>query len=121
MILFSQPAPPGCPSERVAANGNDEHLFGAALMRTPDRVARLCSAMQKAATHLPVSVKCRIGIDSEDSYEFVRRFVEVVSKDGGVEHFIVHARKAILKGISSVSLFVRPVSLYLEFANEQQV
>jgi tRNA-dihydrouridine synthase A len=51
---------------------------------------------------VPVTVKCRLGVDDHDSYEFVKEFVRVVSGDqkGSVKHFIIHARKALLKGLS---------------------
>lgn len=83
----------GCPSERVQ-NGN----FGACLMTTPEVVARGVEAMQKAV-RIPVSVKHRIGVDELDRYEDMANFVKVVSS-AGVKHFIVHARKAWLKGLS---------------------
>ncbi|KAG8462225.1 hypothetical protein KFE25_012045 [Diacronema lutheri] len=83
----------GCPSERVAGSG----AFGASLMRDPAHVAALCAAMADATGGaLPISVKCRIGVDDDDSYEQLRAFVDAVSAGGGVRHFIVHARKAIL-------------------------
>jgi tRNA-dihydrouridine synthase A len=83
----------GCPSERVQ-NGN----FGACLMATPDVVARGVEAMQKAVS-IPISVKHRIGVDELDRYEDMANFVKIVS-DVGITHFIVHARKAWLKGLS---------------------
>jgi tRNA-dihydrouridine synthase A len=83
----------GCPSDRVK-NGS----FGACLMAMPETVAACVSAMQ-LKVDIPVTVKCRIGIDDMDDYEGLSRFVKSVS-DGGCEHFIVHARKAWLKGLS---------------------
>jgi tRNA-dihydrouridine synthase A len=83
----------GCPSERVQRGA-----FGACLMAEPQLVADCVSAI-RAAVKIPVTVKHRIGLDREESYEFVRRFVEVVSK-AGCETFIVHARNAVLKGLS---------------------
>jgi tRNA-dihydrouridine synthase A len=83
----------GCPSERVQ-NGN----FGACLMTTPEVVARAVESMMQA-TPLPVSVKHRIGVDQLDRYEDMANFVQVVS-GAGIKHFIVHARKAWLKGLS---------------------
>jgi tRNA-dihydrouridine synthase A len=83
----------GCPSERVQ-NG----AFGACLMAEPELVAECVSAM-RAAVDIPVTVKCRIGIDDQDSEEALHQFVETV-KAGGCELFIIHARKAILKGLS---------------------
>ena len=84
----------GCPSDRVQ-NGR----FGACLMAEPALVAR-CIAAMRAATRLPVTVKCRIGIDDQDDYADFRSFVEVVAGEGGAETFIVHARKAWLQGLS---------------------
>ncbi|MFT5900453.1 MAG: tRNA-dihydrouridine synthase A, partial [Glaciecola sp.] len=83
----------GCPSDRVK-NGS----FGACLMAMPETVAQCVSAMQ-SKIKIPVTVKCRIGIDDMDDYEGLSRFVKLVS-DAGCEHFIVHARKAWLKGLS---------------------
>lgn len=87
----------GCPSDRVAGRG----CFGAALMKDPSRVAALCRAIAESMpSHTPVTVKCRLGVDDLDSYVFVRDFVRTVSNNAPVHHFIVHARKAWLKGLS---------------------
>lgn len=83
----------GCPSSRVQ-DGN----FGACLMAKPQHVADCLAAMLKA-THLPVTVKHRIGIDDHDRYEDMANFVHIVSQ-AGVERFTVHARKAWLQGLS---------------------
>lgn len=83
----------GCPSDRVQ-NGR----FGACLMAEPDTVSDCLDAMQQACD-LPVTVKSRIGIDDFDSYEFLTEFINTI-KDAGCQHFIVHARKAWLKGLS---------------------
>jgi len=83
----------GCPSERVR-NGR----FGACLMAEPALVAD-CVAAMRARTRLPVTVKSRIGIDDDDSYEHLAHFVDTVSA-GGCSTFIVHARKAWLSGLS---------------------
>jgi len=83
----------GCPSHRVKAG-----RFGACLMLEPDRVAECVSAMC-AAVKIPVTVKCRIGVDHEDSYEKLAGFVQKVS-EAGCRVFIIHARKAWLTGIS---------------------
>jgi tRNA-dihydrouridine synthase A len=83
----------GCPSDRVQ-NG----CFGASLMATPEIVAE-CVGEMVVATSLPVTVKHRIGIDDQDSYEDLERFVECVSA-AGCNTFIVHARKAWLQGLS---------------------
>jgi len=83
----------GCPSDRVQSG-----MFGACLMAQPQRVADCISEMQ-AASPLPVSVKHRIGIDENDSIEELFHFVETVA-EAGCKTFIVHARKAWLKGLS---------------------
>lgn len=83
----------GCPSDRVQ-NG----AFGACLMATPDLVAEGVAAM-RGAVGLPVTVKHRIGIDDRDSYEELHHFISTVAS-AGCQTFIVHARKAILKGLS---------------------
>lgn len=83
----------GCPSDRVRSG-----RFGACLMAEPDLVAA-CVAAMRAATDLPITVKSRIGIDDQDSYEFLRHFVETVAA-AGCGSFIIHARKAVLGGLS---------------------
>ena len=83
----------GCPSDRVQSGS-----FGACLMARPDGVAA-CVAAMRSVTDVPVSVKTRIGIDDQDSYEFLADFVGIVA-DSGCETFVVHARKAILDGLS---------------------
>jgi len=83
----------GCPSDRVQ-NGR----FGACLMAEPELVATCVNTMQ-AQLDIPVTVKTRIGIDEQDSYEFLEAFINTVA-DAGCQHFIVHARKAWLKGLS---------------------
>lgn len=83
----------GCPSDRVQFN-----KIGACLMAEPTLVANCVRAMQDAV-NVPITVKHRIGIDGFDSYEFMRDFVGAVS-ESGCQHFIVHARIAILNGLS---------------------
>lgn len=83
----------GCPSDRVQ-NGR----IGACLMAEPNVVADCVSQMQNQV-NIPVTVKTRIGIDDFDSLDFLLDFIEVVS-NAGCDTFIVHARKAILKGLS---------------------
>ena len=83
----------GCPSDRVK-NGS----FGACLMAQPDVVAQCVAAMQ-ADIDIPVTVKCRIGIDDMDEDEGFAQFIDVVA-NAGCNTFIVHARKAWLKGLS---------------------
>ena len=83
----------GCPSDRVK-NGS----FGASLMARPEVVAECVSAMQKQVD-IPVTVKCRIGIDDMDEYEDFAKFIDIVA-NSGCDTFIVHARKAWLQGLS---------------------
>ena len=83
----------GCPSERV-----QKGAFGACLMAEPQLVADCVKAMRDAVD-IDVTVKHRIGIDKTESYDFVRDFVGTVA-DAGCTTFIVHARNAILKGLS---------------------
>jgi len=83
----------GCPSDRVQ-NG----AFGACLMAEPELVAENVTAMQ-AAVDIPVTVKNRIAIDEMEEYESLHRFLSIVS-EAGCETFLVHARKAWLKGLS---------------------
>lgn len=83
----------GCPSDRVQSG-----KFGACLMAEPELVAAGVSAM-RAATALPVTVKSRIGIDDQDSDEFLQRFVDTVAA-AGCRTFIIHARIAVLQGLS---------------------
>jgi len=83
----------GCPSNRVQSG-----MFGACLMAKPELVAECVFAMQSDVT-IPVTVKHRIGIDENESIEELFEFVDVVAKSG-CSTFIVHARKAWLKGLS---------------------
>ena len=83
----------GCPSDRVQSG-----RFGACLMAEPDLVAECVAVMQNAVA-VPVTVKCRIGIDEQDSFEELAGFVRVVS-GAGCYTFIIHARKAFLQGLS---------------------
>jgi len=83
----------GCPSERVQRGA-----FGACLMAEPELVAR-CVSEIKQSVSVPVTVKHRTGIDTVETYEFLKHFVETVAK-AGCKTFIVHARNAILKGLS---------------------
>ncbi len=83
----------GCPSDRV-----QQGRFGACLMAEPALVADCFAAMQ-AASSVPVSVKHRLGIDGHDSLEELHHFVDSL-RQAGCRHFVVHARIAILKGLS---------------------
>jgi len=83
----------GCPSPRVQRG-----RFGACLMKEPQLVAECVNTIKKFV-HIPVTVKTRIGVDDQDSYEQLSDFIETVSL-AGCETFIIHARKAWLKGLS---------------------
>jgi tRNA-dihydrouridine synthase A len=83
----------GCPSDRV-----QEGRFGACLMAEPELVAACVAAMQQRIS-VPVTVKCRIGIDEQDSEADLQRFIDTVA-GAGCRTFIVHARKAWLDGLS---------------------
>ncbi len=83
----------GCPSDRVQSG-----CFGAVLMERPLLVAD-CAAAMMAETTSPITVKCRIGVDDQDPEQVLPDFLEKVSR-AGVTHFIIHARKAWLKGLS---------------------
>ena len=83
----------GCPSDRVQRGA-----FGACLMAEPELIAECVTAMQNAVS-IPITVKNRIGIDEQDEEVSLRRFISTVA-EAGCETFIVHARKAWLKGLS---------------------
>ena len=87
----------GCPSDRV------QHArIGACLMREPALVAECVAAMRaevRSETNVPITIKCRTGVDADDHYDFLARFVDTIA-DAGCEVFIVHARKAILNGLT---------------------
>ena len=83
----------GCPSDRVQSG-----CFGAVLMENPALVAQ-CVAAMRAETDTAVTVKCRIGVDDQDPEIVLPDFLETVSR-AGVKHFIIHARKAWLQGLS---------------------
>ena len=83
----------GCPSDRV-----QKGRFGACLMLEPEHVAECLNAMQ-TNVKVPVTIKCRLGVDHHEDYEFLYNFVNIV-QNAGIEHFIIHARNGILKGLS---------------------
>ena len=83
----------GCPSDRVQSGS-----FGACLMKTPDLVAQNIKQMQ-SAVDIPVTVKCRIGVDDQDPEQSLWSLVDA-SANAGCTVFLVHARKAWLKGLS---------------------
>ena len=84
----------GCPSDRVQNN-----MIGACLMAHRQLVAD-CVAAMRSAVKIPVTVKCRIGIDDMDSMEQLAAFIDTVARDSGCSTFIIHARIAILQGLS---------------------
>ena len=83
----------GCPSDRV-----QKGRFGACLMLEPEHVAECLNAMH-TNVKVPVTIKCRLGVDHHEDYEFLYNFVNIV-QDAGIKHFIIHARNGILKGLS---------------------
>lgn len=83
----------GCPSDRV-----QKGRFGACLMREPELVAECLSAMRSAVS-VPVTIKCRIGVDDQDTEQTLDHFVDTV-RQSGTDCLIIHARKAWLKGLS---------------------
>ncbi len=103
----------GCPSDRVQ-NGR----FGACLMKEPDHVTNCISAMI-GAVDIPVTVKCRIGIDDQDDFEFLDQFVGKIA-DKGCKIFIIHARKAWLKGLSPKENREKPPLMYDRAAEIKQ-
>lgn len=104
----------GCPSDRVQSG-----CIGAVLMERPALVADCVSAMMDAAT-VPVTVKCRIGVDDQDPAQALPLFIEAVA-GAGVRHFIIHARKALLKGLSpKENREIPPLDYPLVFAMKQQ-
>ena len=83
----------GCPSDRV-----QKGRFGACLMLEADHVANCLLNMQNSVD-IPVSIKCRLGVDNNETYEFLYNFISIV-KESGVNIFIIHARNGILSGLS---------------------
>ena len=84
----------GCPSDRVQAG-----RFGACLMREPALVADSVAAMIAAVPGVPVTVKCRLGVDDDHEYDHFRAFIDAIA-DAGCRMVVVHARNAWLKGLS---------------------
>lgn len=84
----------GCPSDRVQNN-----MIGACLMAEPRLVADCVAAMRQRVS-IPVTVKCRIGIDQMDSLDELLAFIDLVAREGGCSTFVVHARIALLQGLS---------------------
>lgn len=96
----------GCPSPRVQSGS-----FGACLMREPSLVAKCMTSMQ-AAVNIPCTVKCRLGVDDQVDYEFTHNFINEVSRNSKTTHFIMHARNAILNGLSPAENRVVPPLKY---------
>lgn len=86
----------GCPSDKVQHAG-----VGAILMKTPHIVAEMIALARKKWPDNIFTVKCRIGVDEHDSYEFFRSYIDTIAELNPGMHFIVHARKALLKGLST--------------------
>lgn len=84
----------GCPSQRV-----QKGAFGACLMLEPELIAECIDAMQNKANGIPITVKNRIGVDDYEGYEKLSHFISTVAATG-CQTFIIHARKALLKGLS---------------------
>ncbi len=104
----------GCPSDRVLSG-----KFGASLMADPQIVCNCVSAI-KQSTHLPVTVKCRIGVDDKDTQADLVDFINIVAT-GGCELFIIHARKAYLQGLSpKENREIPPLNYERVFAVKQQ-
>jgi tRNA-dihydrouridine synthase A len=87
----------GCPSPNV-----QHGKFGAVLMKTPQLVADMLTEMEKRNVTIPVTVKCRTGIDHQDDFKFLQSYVNTLLNETTrpPPHLIVHARKCILKGLS---------------------
>ena len=93
----------GCPSDRVAQGS-----FGAVLMRTPEfscllmhrKIAEIACEMKEKVPLSTISIKSRIGVDDDDSLEFLYNFIHTIHIKANVKHFIIHARKALLDGLS---------------------
>ena len=68
-------------------------------MKNPENVARIVAEIRSKVT-IPVTVKCRLGVDDLDKWENIENFIRVVSEQGGATKFIIHARKAHLKGLN---------------------
>ena len=84
----------GCPSDRAS-----DGCFGAQLMLDPHLIGWIAQQMMESVS-IPVSVKCRLGVDKQDTYDFAKEFIETVSSYG-VKKFYVHAWKVYLKGLST--------------------
>jgi len=96
----------GCPSHRVclsssSSSGKSQCQFGAILMKQPDVAVRVVAAMKASlVTEIPISVKTRIGIDEFDTLDHLIELIGKLVTVGSCQHFIIHARKCILKGLT---------------------
>jgi tRNA-dihydrouridine synthase A len=84
----------GCPSPRVS-----KRCFGAKLMLNPEHLREICSKMVRCSS-VPITLKCRLGVDDHDSYDELTKLIEVVHSTG-VRKFIIHARKCLLDGLTT--------------------
>lgn len=84
----------GCPSNKVS-----QGMFGASLMKNAPLVAQCVTEMNQAVS-LPITVKTRLGIDAQDSYEFIYNFIKTITEYSNCRTFILHARKAYLSGLN---------------------
>ena len=97
----------GCPA---GTGGEVRSCYGARLMLDPARVAACCSAIRTAVgPSVPVTVKCRLGVDGRETYDDLIEFIRTVSVHGGIEHFVVHARHAMLSLNASRNRTVPPL------------
>ena len=78
--------------------GSADGCFGAQLMFSPELVAEICQETIQTV-NIPVTVKCRLGVDDVDTWDHLINFITTVSEKGGVQKFILHARKAFLSGL----------------------
>jgi len=99
----------GCPSERVCAKDDESKCFGAAMMLNVENTAECARRMAEVAGGSKITVKHRLGVrfdktmtkvEETDGYDHVVNFVEAIKDAAGVEHFIVHARSAVMGGLS---------------------
>ncbi|RKP09132.1 tRNA-dihydrouridine synthase, partial [Thamnocephalis sphaerospora] len=85
----------GCPSDSVQAG-----CFGAVLMKTPERVHDIIRAVDAKRLSVPFTVKCRVGVDELDSDAYLQQFLATITQATSLDHIVIHARKAHLKGLS---------------------
>ena len=99
----------GCPSDRVCGKGETEKRFGASMMLDVERAAECARRMAEASDRAKITIKHRLGVrydktmmkhEETDCYDYVVNFVEAIHEAAGVEHFIVHARSAVMGGLN---------------------